>query len=258
MAKDPKNANSDFIPDEKRSLIIEACPMIGPTRKAQVHVLRFQAPTEPGIYPFVCTFPGHWVVMKGDMVVAEDLADVEAMLAARKPTTVKEWTLSDFASLDIRHNEQAVMRGMQAFEKARCNQCHVVAGHGINLGPDLTDVSKRLKGEKLLKQILEPSSEINEKFQTYQFLLNDGKLVSGVIAKEDEANYHVITNLLIPTSVTKVRKKNIDEKIASKLSAMPPGMANVLTADEIQNLLAFLEAGGYKLPGHLQHRHEHE
>ena len=258
MAKDPKNANSDFIPEEKRSLIIEACPMIGPTRKTQVHVLRFRAPTEPGIYPFVCTFPGHWVVMKGDMVVAEDLADVEGMLAAQKPTIVKEWTVADFASLDVKHDERAVMRGMQAFEKARCNQCHVVAGHGINLGPNLTDISKRLKGEKLLKQILEPSSEINEKYQTYQFLLNDGKLVSGVIAKEDEANYYVITNLLIPTAVTEVRKKKIDEKIASKISAMPPGMANVLAADEIQNLLAFLEAGGYKLPGHLQHGHEHE
>lgn len=43
MAKDPKNANSDFIPEQKRSLILEASPMIGPTRKKQVHVLRFQA-----------------------------------------------------------------------------------------------------------------------------------------------------------------------------------------------------------------------
>ncbi|MBC8351637.1 MAG: c-type cytochrome [Planctomycetes bacterium] len=258
MAKDPKNANSDFIPEEKRSLIIEASPMIGPTRKTQVHVLRFQAPTDPGIYPFVCTFPGHWVVMKGDMVVAKDLADVEAMLAARKPSIVKEWTLADFAELKTEHDEQSIMRGMQAFEKARCNQCHVVAGHGIKLGPDLTDVAKRLKGDKLLKQILEPSSEINKEYQTYQFLLANGKLVSGVIAKEDASNYHVITNLLIPTGITKVRKRDIDEKITSKISAMPPGMANVLTAEEIQNLLAFLESGGYKLPAHLQHQHKHD
>lgn len=256
MAKDPKNANSDFIPAEKRSLIIEASPMIGPTRKAQVHVLRFIAPTEPGIYPFVCTFPGHWVVMKGDMVVADDLADVEAMLAARKPSIVREWKLSDFSDLAIDHNEQAIMRGMQAFEKARCNQCHVVAGHGIKLGPDLTDVAKRLKGEKLLQQILEPSSEINKEYQTYQFLLANGKVVSGFVTKEDDSHYHVITNLLIPTAITKVRKKDIDEKFVSKISAMPQGMANVLTAEEITNLLAFLESGGYQLPVHLNHNHE--
>ena len=83
MAKDPRNANSDFIPPEKRHLILHAAPMIGPTRLAQVHVLRFLAPREPGIYPFVCTFPGHWIVMKGDMVVAADPADADA--AAGRP-----------------------------------------------------------------------------------------------------------------------------------------------------------------------------
>ncbi len=32
-------------------------------------VLEFAAPTEPGAYPFVCTFPGHHLVMRGTMVV---------------------------------------------------------------------------------------------------------------------------------------------------------------------------------------------
>ena len=38
MAKDPRNANSDFIPPEKKSLILQATPMIGPTRTRQVAV----------------------------------------------------------------------------------------------------------------------------------------------------------------------------------------------------------------------------
>jgi azurin len=32
-------------------------------------VLEFAAPSEPGAYPFVCTFPGHHLVMRGTMVV---------------------------------------------------------------------------------------------------------------------------------------------------------------------------------------------
>ena len=79
--------------------------------------------------------------------------------------------MSDFTQLNTdKDDEQAVMRGMQAYMKARCNQCHVVAGHGINLGPDLTDVTKRFKGTKLLQQMLEPSKEINEKYRPYQFV----------------------------------------------------------------------------------------
>ncbi len=48
MARDPKNANSDFIPKSKRKLILHASKMIGPTRKTRVEVLRFKRPRSPG------------------------------------------------------------------------------------------------------------------------------------------------------------------------------------------------------------------
>ena len=257
MARDPKNANSDFIPESKKDLILHASPMIGPTRKSKVHVFRFKAPAEPGIYPYVCTFPGHWVVMKGEIVVAKDLKDVESMLAAREPNIVKEWKMTDFAEIPpAEYDEEIVMRGMQAFMKGRCNQCHVVAGHGINLGPDLTKIAERFKGKKLLLQILEPSSEINKKYQNYQFVIKNGQIIPGVVVKEDAANYHVVTNLLAPKAVTRVRKKNVDEKIVSNISPMPQGMLNVLTKEEILNMLVFIETGGYKLPSHLKHQHK--
>jgi putative heme-binding domain-containing protein len=260
MARDPRNANSDFIPPEKRSLILHATPMIGATRASLVHVLRFKAPSEPGIYPYVCTFPGHWVVMNGVMVVAKDLADVDAMLAAAQPVIVKQWTMADFAGfakLARGHDEATLMRGMQAFVKARCNQCHVTAGHGVNLGPDLAESIKSLKGEDLLRQMLEPSSKIPEKFQNHQLVMSDGRVVTGVIVKEDEHEYYVATNLLTPSTLTRVRKPEVEEKIASKISPMPEGLLNVLTKDEILGLHAFVEAGGYKPPAHLNHHHQH-
>jgi putative heme-binding domain-containing protein len=257
MAKNPKHANSDFIPKSKRELILHAAPMIGPTRKSLVHVLRFQAPEAPGIYPFVCTFPGHWVIMKGEMIVANDLNDVEAMIAAAKPKIVQEWQVADFGELKIDKSEKNVMRGMQAFMKARCRQCHAVGGHGVNLGPELKDVAKRLRGKKLLEQVLNPSSEINPKFQTNQFILTSGKVVSGVIVKETAGEVQIVSNLLTPDNVTKIKKSNIDERFPSKISAMPEGLVNVLTSAEIESLVSFMEAGGYNLPDHLQHKHQH-
>lgn len=254
MARDPRNAASDFIPIEKKALILHATPMIGPTRSAQVAVLRFHAPSEPGIYPYVCTFPGHWVVMKGEIVVARDLGDVERMLAARRPTVVKEWTMADFPGFTSRRDEASVMRGMQAFMKANCHQCHAIAGHGINLGPDLAEVAKRYQGEKLLRQILEPSSEIDDKYRNHAFVLADGRSVTGVLQKEENGEYHVLTNLLTPYSVTRIRKQDVEERTASKISPMPTGLVNILTAAEITDLVSFLEVG-YKLPPHLKHGH---
>jgi len=42
--------------------------VVGP---GQSQTIYFQAPDKPGRYPYLCTFPGHWMVMNGVMVVEE-------------------------------------------------------------------------------------------------------------------------------------------------------------------------------------------
>ncbi len=257
MAKDPKNANSNFIPKSKKHLIVESSPMIGPTRKSRIHVMRFRAPTEPGVYPYVCTFPGHWIVMRGDMVVADNDDEAKRILAARAPSVVSEWKLADFPELKTNNDEATMMRGLQAWEKANCNQCHVFAGHGVKLGPDLTDIGKRFKGRDLLKQILEPSTEINKDYQAVTILDTSGQQFSGVVAEEDEASVRLIPNLLTPKKTIEVKKADIEVRQKSKVSSMPIGLINVLTKQEIADLISVLENGGYKLPAHLQKHHKH-
>ena len=253
MAKDPRNANSDFLPPEKKGLILHATPMIGPTRTSLVSVLRFTAPKEPGIYPFVCTFPGHWVAMKGEMVVAKNLADVPAMLAARKPTVVAEWTMKDFAGVTVKTDKETIARGLKAFMKAQCTQCHLVFGHGVNLGPDLCDVFERYKGEALLRQILEPSSEIPDKYLSQRLELTDGRVITGVVMKEAGGELQVVMNLLTPNTVTRIPAKDVERRTPSKVSPMPVGMLNVLTREEVLDLLGFLEVGN-KMPPHPKDR----
>jgi putative heme-binding domain-containing protein len=252
MARDPRNANSDFLPPDKKGLILHATPMVGAGRAAQVAVLRFAAPTEAGIYPFVCTFPGHWVVMNGEMVVANSPAEAEKLIAARKPAIVKAWTAADFPEVVTKKDDATVVRGLRAFLKANCHQCHAVAGHGVNLGPDLCNVSERFKGEKLLKQILEPSAEIPDQYRVQRLALSDGRAVTGVVVKQEAGEYHVVANLLTPTAVTRVAVKDVDERVPSKTSPMPEGLLNVLTRGEVLDLVSFLEVG-YKLPDHLKH-----
>lgn len=64
MAKDPNGLKQHFVPKTDKVLhftkLLEA---EGST------VLRFRAPATPGDYPYVCTFPGHWVMMRGVMHV---------------------------------------------------------------------------------------------------------------------------------------------------------------------------------------------
>lgn len=64
MAKDPGGFARGFIPDSPK--ILHHTKLLEP---GTGEVLRFRAPEQPGIYPYLCTFPGHWVVMKGELIV---------------------------------------------------------------------------------------------------------------------------------------------------------------------------------------------
>lgn len=64
MAKDPDGMKKDFIPPTDK--ILFHTKLLNPNGS---ETLRFAAPTVPGDYPYVCTFPGHWIIMKGVMHV---------------------------------------------------------------------------------------------------------------------------------------------------------------------------------------------
>lgn len=65
MAKDPIAAkNGQFIPESKK--IITHTKML---KQGETEFLRFKAPRKPGIYPYLCSFPGHWTIMKGNLIV---------------------------------------------------------------------------------------------------------------------------------------------------------------------------------------------
>jgi azurin len=64
MAKDPDGIKKDFIPVTDK--ILHHTKLLNPNT---IETLRFTAPTKPGDFPYVCTFPGHWVIMRGVMKV---------------------------------------------------------------------------------------------------------------------------------------------------------------------------------------------
>tara|TARA_B100001123_G_scaffold444225_2_gene592459 strand:- start:1252 stop:4569 length:3318 start_codon:yes stop_codon:yes gene_type:complete len=64
MAKDPSGVEKQFIPNVPG--ILHYTGLIDPN---DAQVLRFNAPDTPGVYPYICTYPGHWFMMKGEMLV---------------------------------------------------------------------------------------------------------------------------------------------------------------------------------------------
>jgi azurin len=55
-----------YLPTEKMDVILAATKMLEP---GQTQTLKLTAPTTPGSYDYVCTFPGHWTIMHGTLTV---------------------------------------------------------------------------------------------------------------------------------------------------------------------------------------------
>jgi putative heme-binding domain-containing protein len=133
---------------------------------------------------------------------------------------------------------------MIAFLKAGCVKCHPIGGQGARNGPDLTKVASQHKGRKLLQQILEPSSEINKDFLTWQIVTSDGRVVVGLIVDDDGKTLSVMPKPELPETIVHVVKKDVEKKAPTKVSSMPTEAVSTLTREEILDLLAYLEAGG--------------
>lgn len=52
--------------DEMKKQIIKHTKMLDPGQK---DTIEFEAPKEPGEYPYICTYPGHYTVMRGVLIV---------------------------------------------------------------------------------------------------------------------------------------------------------------------------------------------
>src|SRR5262249_24947739 len=144
-----------YVPASKK--ILFATRLLQP-REAQK--LSFTAPAKPGVYPYVCTYPGHWRRMCGAMYVVEDLdqylADPEGYLARNslpilddllkftRPRT--EWRYEELAAeVEKLDHGRSFSNGKQMFQVANCVACHKMNGLGTEIGPDLAKLDPKLK-----------------------------------------------------------------------------------------------------------------
>jgi azurin len=66
LATSPNGAAQNYVPDIPEVLFHTR--LVNPQETV---TLEFTAPANPGDYPYVCTFPGHWSIMNGVMKVVK-------------------------------------------------------------------------------------------------------------------------------------------------------------------------------------------
>lgn len=216
--------------------------------------LTFTAPAEPGEYPYVCTFPRHWMRMYGVMVVVSDLDEWQRNPVTpqdplgNKRSLVKHWQLTDFPhdSLMDSLKGRNPSIGARLFKEATCQSCHQMHNDGGRVGPALDDVLKRMKGDhhSVLREILEPSYRIDPKYAVRVIIDSEGRTTSGIVVAEDRKSISVLVNPEAPQP-TVIQKKDIDEIIPSTTSMMPRALLDKFTEDEIMEILSYVAGSGH-------------
>ncbi len=175
----------------------------------------------------------------------EENLDAPQWKPAKQRQFVKEWAMSD---LEPVLNEVASGRdfesGKAAYNDAQCVVCHRFANEGGSAGPELTGVGSKYSRRDILESIIEPSKVVSDQFQNYNIWKKDGDDISGRITDENKERIVVLPNMLASEVTVEIPLSEIAHREPSKVSAMPTGLLNQFTREEILDLLAYMEAMG--------------
>lgn len=141
--------------------------------------------------------------------------------------------------LDALHGGDAA-RGRAVFERAdlACLRCHATdtAAGAQGVGPNLADVGARLTRLALLESIVVPNRHVGAGYESTTFLLEDDRVVVGRVLAEDDERVLVVdaegVELELEPATIQARRTG--------LSAMPEGQGDLLTREDLRDLLEYL------------------
>lgn len=188
--------------------------------------------------------------------VLESLADVDKQVAAAAKQAAGELRLSKtakprptgpkigtqpatdvVAAVLVQPGDAAL--GEELFVKLSCVKCHTVKAGEPPRGPFLGSIAATYKRRELAEAVLLPSKTIAQGFATNQFVLDDGRSLTGFVVLEG-ADEVVIRDL--DGKETRIPAKEIEQRVVKPMSMMPEGLVKEITLGEFAALITYLES----------------
>src|SRR5262249_28767475 len=121
--------------------------------------------------------------------------------------------------------------------EASCVRCHKVGTEGEGeAGPNLAGIGARQPREYILESIVFPNKQIAQGFETLIVTLNNGISYAGIVKSETDS----VLELISPEDgLLKLKKADIKARNRG-LSGMPEELSQILTKQDIRNLVEFL------------------
>jgi len=106
----------------------------------------------------------------------------------------------------------------------------------------------------LLRNILEPSAKINDKYYAYLFEMESRRVLTGLIVEETSEVVKIVENPLASTEPKVLKKSEISSRKQSPASIMPNGLLDKLTREEMLDLISYIAASD---PNHPLFQRDH-
>lgn len=154
-----------------------------------------------------------------------------------KLSEVKGKRLERLRAMEERIPKGNIERGRQLFfGKAACSTCHTVGPEGGTFGPDLTSIQRDRSAHDLLEAIVYPSVTFVREYESYRVKTKAAEH-TGIIRKQTPEWIELHT---APQSAARITRSEIVSMEPSDVSMMPQGLDQLLSDQEMSDLMAFL------------------
>jgi putative heme-binding domain-containing protein len=137
------------------------------------------------------------------------------------------------------------------WSKGECGKCHMVRGKGGVVGPELSHIADIRKTASIVDALTNPGYRVQgdggaiprkleppNSYQAVRVTMPDGKVIRGVLKNEDSVSLQMIG--IDDSRLHLLERARLKEVVYEKTSLMPRDYKARLTAEEFQNLIAFL------------------
>ncbi len=119
-----------------------------------------------------------------------------------------------------------------------CSKCHKVNGIGQDVGPDLSEIGKKLSRPAMFESILYPSAGISHNYENWLVITDEGQSYSGLLVSDTDSEFKLKDEKgivrTIPTSSIEAKKKQ-------DISLMPADLQKLLTVQELVDTVDYLQ-----------------
>ncbi len=122
-------------------------------------------------------------------------------------------------------------------KQGKCADCHQVNGIGKEVGPNLSEIGKKLSREAVFESILYPSASISHNVETYVVETKKGTTTSGVLVSKTAVDLSIKG----PDAIVRTFKTpEVESMTRSPISLMPADLHHEMNTQELVDLVDYL------------------